>query len=457
MTEFSQNIGSVSQIDDIFNQVLEELRQGDYSIFKKNRKDELEKILELDYRKVPVEFSNFIIKRLVEKKGKNCPLPLLYFCIQNLGYYFLKENGIEDRTVTVDTISGSWGYADESGVVMSKSHVKALRKGEITVLETLFHEINHQIQMKRKREADFSFCTYEWLQDTLLYAFIGDPYYSVNYERVSIERDSRIKGSVLAYQYLKEVSPKTAKKLEKKVFFKVTDEVKKITPNRNVKLLFSTREELFDDLIRNRSSLLEAYPFLRNFYHDDGSKKSLAEVLLDYKGLRDQRKYYEVRYSKEELKQNEDYKEVISKISFYIQFLKNRTSSYENTKNDYLSIATSNIPFLEACSNDDWLESERNYYLTRFEKKYIVLMQLGKMRSSSLGEDILKSINREIDNMEQVCAAKGNLGIVRRTIISAQRIWNLSLREKLLQGIFLEEPIEHLDVDLIQKENNIRK
>lgn len=443
-------------VSELLNSVLLEMEENNFSIFKKNRRQDLEQILKLDYREVPVEFPNLVFKRLVEKKGKNCPLPLISFCIQSLGYYFLKENGI-DISVEIVNSRGSWGSAYEEGIELSRHYLSSLRKGKTEVLETLFHEINHEIQIKKKKNLDYSYCTYEWLQDTLLYAFIGNPYYSTNYERVSVENDSRIKGGVLAYRYLKEISPKTAEKMKKRIYRNAKEEVEKITSNRRVGLLFTTREELFDDLIKKKPEILKSYPLLMNFYEEDGTKKTLADVLLVFKGLKDQRKYYEVRYSKEELRELDDYKAILSKIAFYIQFLKNRISSYENTKSDYLSITTENIPFLEACAEDEWLEQEREYYLTKFEKKYVVLMHLGKLNTKLFGEDIMNSTAVEIENVERMCASMGHLDIFRRTIISLQRIWNQSIKVGLSRKIFLEEPIDNVDVALKQEEYNFRK
>ncbi len=444
-------------VSTILNPILIEFQEGNFSIFKKHRRQELEQILKLDYREVPIEFSNFVIKRLVEKKGKNCPLSLVAFCIQCLGYYFLKENGIEKCAVEVKKLKDSWGNAAPESIEFSISHIAALKKGRTEPLETVFHEINHEIQIKKKNELTFSYCTYEWLQDTLLYAFIGDPYYSTNYERVSIERDSRIKGSVLAYRYLKEISPKTAKKMKQRVYRNAKSEYEKITPRRCVGFLFTTREELFDELISKKSEILEVYPFLKKFYHDDGSKKTLAEILLKYKGMKDQRAYYEVRYSKEELKENRDYKTLLTDMAFYIQFLKNRMSSYENTKNDYLSLTTDNIPFLQACANDEWLESERNRYLTKFEKKYAILAHLGNNRNAPFVEEALNSMNHNMRRIENACASTGKIGILRRTVISIQKIWTQSMRNSLSKVKFKEEPIENLGVSLNQHESSIRK
>ena len=144
-------------------------------------------------------------------------------------------------------------------------------------------------------------------------------------------------------------------------------------------------------------------------------------------------------------------------MSFYIQFLKNRISSYENTKNDYLSITTQNLEFLNACREDEWLESERNIYLTRFEKKYIVLMHLGKLNKSVLGEDIIHTVGKELPNIEKVCAANGNLGILKRTMISIQRIWNQTLKDVLSKKIFLDKPVDNVDVNAAALENRVRK
>lgn len=440
----------------ILDSILIEFQEGNFSIFKKHRRQELDQILKLDYREVPIEFTNFVIKRLVEKKGKNCPLSLVSFCIQSLGYYFLKENGIEECRVEVKKLS-SLGNAIPECVEISKSHIAALKRGKTEPLETLFHEVNHEIQIKKKKEIDFSYCTYEWLQDTLLYAFIGDSYYSTNYERVSVEIDSRIKGGVLAYLYLKEISPKIAKKMKKRVYRNAKSEFEKTTSKRCVGFLFTTREELFDDLLKKKPDILISYPFLSNFYYEDGTKRTLADVLLDYKGMRDQRKYYETRYSKEELKNIEEYKNLLSKMAFYISFLKNRISSYENTKNDYLSITTNNIPFLEACGEDEWLESERSSYLTKFEKKYVVLMHLGKVNKKLFGEDLVNTIGNNLSEVERVCAANGNLGILKRTMISIQRIWNQTLKDALSRKIFLDKPIGNIDVELAALENKTRK
>lgn len=441
----------------LLNSVLLEMGENNFSIFKKYRRQDLEQILKLDYREVPVEFANLIIKRLVEKKGKNCPLPLIGFCLQCLGHYFLKENGIDNCKIEIKKKRDSWGSASEAGIELSISHLGTLRKGQTPLLETLFHEINHEIQIKKKKEDSPSYCTYEWLQDTLLYAFIGDAYYLTNYERVSIERDSKIREGILTYRYLKEISPKTAEKMKKRVYLRAKSEVGKITSYRCVGLLFTTREELFDDLLKRKPEILESYPFLRKFYYEDGSKRTLADVLLDYKGMRDQRKYYETRYSSEELKNMEEYKELLSKMSFYIQFLKNRISSYENTKSDYLSITTQNIPFLNACNEDEWLENERDFYLKKFEKKYVVLMHLGKLNRTVFGEDVVNTVSADLPNIERVCAANGNLGILKRTMISIQRIWNQTLRDVLSKKIFLDKPIGNVDVNVAKLESKVRK
>lgn len=440
----------------LLNPILLELREGNFSIFKKYRQQELDQILELDYQEVPIEFVNLVIKRLVEKKGKNCPLSLTFFCVQCLGYYFLKENDIDDCEVEIKKLN-DFGSSSDGKITLSRDHIATLKSGSTKPLETLFHELNHEIQIKKKKQLSFSYCTYEWFQDTLLYAYIGTSYYSTNYERISIERDSKIREGILAYRYLLEISPKIAKKMKNRVYRNATIQLEKITPKRCVGLLFTTREELFDDLIKKKPELLTSYPFLKNFYYDDGSKRTLADVLLDYKEMKTQRRYYEECYSIEELKNIQEYKELLSKIAFYIQFLKNRISSYENTKKDYLSITTQNLPFLNACKEDEWLEKERNFYLSKFEKKYVVLMHLGKLDGKLFGEDLVDTASNDLPEIEKVCSANGSLGIVKRTMISIQRVWNQTLKDLLSRKIFLDTPIDELDANLITVENKVRK
>lgn len=441
----------------ILNLVLSELREGDFSIFKKHRREELNQILEFDYQEVPIEFSNLVIKRLVEKKGKNCPIPLILFCIQSLGYYFLRENEITNCEIEIKNIRGDWGSSHDGKITLSKSHMATLKSGNIKPLETLFHELNHEIQIKKKKQISFSYCTYEWLQDTLLHSYIGTPYYSTNYERVSIERDSKIREGILTYRYLLEISPKTAQKMKSRVYRNAKIQLEKTTSKRCVGFLFTTREELFDDLIKKKPELLTPYPFLKNFYGEDGSKRTLADVLLDYKGLKDQKKYYEERYSKSELRNIQEYKELLLKIAFYIQFLKNRISSYENTKRDYLSITTKNLPFLTACEEDEWLERERCFYLSKFEKKYVVLMHLGKLNGKLLGEELVDTASNDLSEIEKVCTTNGSLGMLKRTMISIQRIWNQTLKDLLSRKIFLDTPIDEVDANLVTVENKVRK
>lgn len=123
------------------NSVLLEFQAGNFSIFRKYRRQELDQILQMNPREVPIEFTNLVIKRLVEKKGKNCPLCLLFFCIQSLGYYFLRENEIEDCDIEIKKTRDGWGSSCDGKIILSRSHIATLRSGYIEPLETIFHEL----------------------------------------------------------------------------------------------------------------------------------------------------------------------------------------------------------------------------------------------------------------------------------------------------------------------------
>ena len=60
-------------------------------------------------------------------------------------------------------------------------------------------------------------------------------------------------------------------------------------------------------------------------------------------------------------------------------------------------------------------------------------------------------------NIEKVCAANGNLGILKRTMISIQRIWNQTLKDVLSKKIFLDKPVDNVDVNAAALENRVRK
>ena len=84
-------------------------------------------------------------------------------------------------------------------------------------------------------------------------------------------------------------------------------------------------------------------------------------------------------------------------------------------------------------------------------------MHLGKINKKLFGEDLVNTVGANLLEVERVCAANGNLGILKRTMISIQRIWNQTLKDALSRKIFLDEPIGNIDVELAALENKTRK
>ena len=95
-------------------------------------------------------------------------------------------------------------------------------------------------------------------------------------------------------------------------------------------------------------------------------------------------------------------------------------------------------------------------------KKYIdnrnfVNEEFPKINKKLFGEDLVNTVGANLLEVERVCAANGNLGILKRTMISIQRIWNQTLKDALSRKIFLDEPIGNIDVELAALENKTRK
>ena len=244
------------------NEIIEELKEElkDESILSDI---DIEPILEFLYKnptfKITKAYFEIILSRLFRK-----------ITISSYPNIKLKIKNIYDE-----------GIQKNNEIIINARNIKDTLNKNIEIFSVFFHELIHEKQEKTIYNT-YDYEILKQLKDELLRSKI-DTYYDENYYNISTEVEAFIKGKIMSINYFykkcKQIPDIEKRKKEIKEYCKYD----KITDRKNNENIYSL-EYLFDKIYPKEEikKAIEIYPILLFEYNEDGTKKSLQELIILY-------------------------------------------------------------------------------------------------------------------------------------------------------------------------------
>ena len=160
---------------------------------------------------------------------------------------------------------------------------------KVKIFSTLFHEIRHLKQMNEMKKGKINFLTYNFIKEEIIEKFDPD-FYDSNYYKMFIEEDARQFGIIDSMKFLKSLGIRDFDKIYEKYLKKLTNEVSNSNIVDDSKKKAPFRDAAKIDISDYISNLIYAYPdiineydgILKIEYEDDGTRKSLEQVLQEF-------------------------------------------------------------------------------------------------------------------------------------------------------------------------------
>lgn len=250
---------------------------------------------------IPIQYINYLIVQFSNPENliNNAQYSgLQKRVMEDLARYTLRTNKINSYIVIAghypalqgDSYLGLCTEGDKiiylnENIISSNSCAKALN--------TVFHECHHAVQFKDFESGSvFSYNEYLMQKDLILSEF-NSKYYSSNYWNVFCEIDAREVGARKTVAYCRELNlvPSTIEKSNPKF---ASDLLKMQNDSKSESMHYNSAENkihegsylnlnlIFDPIIQRHPELLKEHPILNLEYREDGSRKSLSEILDNY-------------------------------------------------------------------------------------------------------------------------------------------------------------------------------
>ena len=303
ISDLMQNDINVSQVDypdmSVFSKYINSFSPMDSATFE-NFVDSLGKI-RLLIGNIPIQYINYLIVQFSNPENliNNAQYSgLQKRVMEDLARYTLRTNKINSYIVIAghypalqgDSYLGLCTEGDKiiylnENIISSNSCAKALN--------TVFHECHHAVQFKDFESGSvFSYNEYLMQKDLILSEF-NSKYYSSNYWNVFCEIDAREVGARKTVAYCRELNlvPSTIEKSNPKF---ASDLLKMQNDSKSESMHYNSAEKkihegsylnlnlIFDPIIQRHPELLKEHPILNLEYREDGSRKSLSEILDNY-------------------------------------------------------------------------------------------------------------------------------------------------------------------------------
>ena len=223
---------------------------------------------------------NIDIYKIMSYLTKNPDLEIneTYFEII-FGRYFSKM--VDSNVVKIANICHA-GTRGDSAIILSPKNLSNSFNKSFQIFDTLFHELIHE---KQAHELYLDVCDYNRLKQVKEEIIIVryPKYYNDNYNRISIEVEAFIKGTLEAMKFYFDKTKKIP------YLSKCLSNLKSyyISRSLNTRVYNGLKYELevLFDILHDKNdikSLIKTYPILKLEYNEDGTKKSLYELFMLY-------------------------------------------------------------------------------------------------------------------------------------------------------------------------------
>lgn len=272
----------------------------------------------------------------------------------------------------ISSIKGINALIKNDSIYIKRELILDIRKGNLDILRTIYHEVHHINQNQRLINFDFSYNAILYLMDYIICCYMDIEYYDINYECNFEEIEARVVAYDSLLAFLNLYFPADYNKLKEEIYEDLLylDEQKN-NIYRKVGSKFIEREELLDIIIQNNPTLLSVYEILQFYYNFDGSKKSIVEIIERQKNKNISSDIEEIYHSLQKM----DYlviknrrgtrKNIMKDIESLKPYIQNNQFYYEI----YLTLQKR----LEECSKDNISDYLKNCseYSGSYKKKII--------------------------------------------------------------------------------------
>ena len=179
-------------------------------------------------------------------------------------------------------LNNNEGEANMFNILLNSNMIGNSLNRNLFAFSVFFHELTHIKQYNGFNKLNYRYETLKQVKEEILRTELAN-YYDDCYNLLSLETEAYVRGMIEAIKYFYE----NTKQIPDKEYF--TGQLKKMSSflyvtDRILNGKVYSLEMLFDEVVNSDkiNDLINIYPILLLEYNDDGSKKSLSQVIMLY-------------------------------------------------------------------------------------------------------------------------------------------------------------------------------
>lgn len=241
---------------------------------------------------IPMKFVNYIFKNLLKKENIDKKYSL--DSLVNLFKYFIYNvlESIESDfvvAVTNDEIATKEVFVnyEEKKFYLNKDKINVKPRNNVYIFGSIFFELE---KLKLQIEKDPDTIDYEEYlnkKEEVIINELGESYFSKNFGYMSNDTNIRLKSIIDEMRYFKEVSIYLYDEYLAEMTKKINSALETVkTPDYStIKYANLTVNDLMEKLVRSNPYIALRHPILSYEYHNNGIKKSILDLVIEYEHL----------------------------------------------------------------------------------------------------------------------------------------------------------------------------